>query len=88
MDHVRRLKIDGKKFSRRHLHIDAHDEMESGLTLDAVVRQRVPILELPAREEQALLVRGDALPVLDPRCFFFAGWIVFRRDFASRLRSD
>ena len=47
--------------------------METGLTLDAVVRQRALILELPAREEQALPVRGDALLVLDPGWLFLAG---------------
>ena len=35
------------------------------LLLDVVVAQRAPVLELLAGEDQALLVRGDALLVLD-----------------------
>ena len=39
--------------------------MESRLLLDVVVGQGAAVLELLARENQALLVRGDALLVLD-----------------------
>ena len=39
--------------------------MEGGLLLDVVVRESAAILELLASEDQALLVRGDALLVLD-----------------------
>ena len=39
--------------------------MESRLLLDVVVRQRAAVLELLSGEDQALLVRGDALLVLD-----------------------
>ena len=39
--------------------------MERRLLLDVVVGQRAAVLELLAREDQALLVRGDALLVLD-----------------------
>jgi hypothetical protein len=35
------------------------------LLLNVVVRQRAAVLELLAREDQALLVRGNALLVLD-----------------------
>ena len=38
--------------------------MEGGLLLDVVVGQGAAILELLAREDQALLVGGDALLVL------------------------
>ena len=39
--------------------------MEGRLLLDVVVRQRTSVLELLAREDQALLVGRDALLVLD-----------------------
>ena len=34
--------------------------MERGLLLDVVVRQRAAVFELLAREDEALLVGGDA----------------------------
>merc|ERR1712178_46450 len=40
-------------------------EMEGGLLLDVVVRKSAPILELLASENEALLIRGNALLVLD-----------------------
>ena len=39
--------------------------MKSRLPADVVVLQRAVVLELPASENQALLVGGDILPVLD-----------------------
>ena len=39
--------------------------MEGGLLLDVVVRKGAAVLELLAREDETLLVRGDALLVLD-----------------------
>ena len=39
--------------------------MEGRLLLDVVVRQGAAVLELLAGEDEALLVRGDALLVLD-----------------------
>ena len=39
--------------------------MEGGLLLDVVIREGAAILELLAREDQALLVGGDALLVLN-----------------------
>ena len=39
--------------------------MERRLLLDVVVRERAAVLQLLARKDQALLVRGDALLVLD-----------------------
>ena len=39
--------------------------MESRLLLDVVVRESAAILELLAGEDESLLVRGDALLVLD-----------------------
>ena len=41
--------------------------MERGLLLDVVVRQRAAVFELLSREDEALLVGGDALLVLDLR---------------------
>ena len=43
----------------------AQDEVEGRLLLDVVVRQRPTILELLPGEDEALLVGGDALLVLD-----------------------
>ena len=39
--------------------------MERRLLLDVVVRERAALLELLTREDQSLLIRGDALLVLD-----------------------
>ncbi len=39
--------------------------MESGLLLDVVIRESAPVLELLAREDQALLIGGNALLVLN-----------------------
>lgn len=41
------------------------DEMERGFLLDVVVGEGAPVLELLAGEDEALLVRRDALLVLD-----------------------
>jgi hypothetical protein len=39
--------------------------MKSGLLLDVVIRESATVLELLASEDQALLVRGNALLVLN-----------------------
>jgi hypothetical protein len=44
---------------------EAEDEVEGGLLLDVVVGEGAAILELLSGENQALLVRGNALLVLD-----------------------
>lgn len=41
------------------------DEMEGGFLLDVVIGKSAAILKLLASKDQALLVRGDALLVLD-----------------------
>jgi len=41
------------------------DQVEGRLLLDVVVRQGAPVLQLLAGEDETLLVRGDALLVLD-----------------------
>ena len=43
----------------------AEDEVESRLLLDVVVRKGAAVLELLAGEDETLLIRGDALLVLD-----------------------
>ena len=43
----------------------ARRELQCGLVLDAVGRERLAVLKLVAREDEALLVRGDALLALD-----------------------
>jgi hypothetical protein len=43
----------------------AEHQVEGRLLLDVVVRERAAILQLLAGEDQALLVRRDALLVLD-----------------------
>ena len=45
----------------------AQHQMQSRLLLDVVVRESAAVLELLAREDEALLVRRDALLVLDLR---------------------
>ena len=44
---------------------EAEHEVESGLLLDVVVGEGAAVLELLSGEDEALLVRGDALLVLD-----------------------
>ena len=43
----------------------AQHQVERRLLLDVVVREGAAVLELLAREDEALLIRGDALLVLD-----------------------
>ena len=63
------LKSDG--LSSESLHEDLHttaeteDEMESGLLLDVVVGEGATVLELLSSEDEALLIRGNTLLVLD-----------------------
>jgi hypothetical protein len=44
---------------------ETQHEMQSGLLLDVVVGERTAVFELLAGEDQALLVRGNSLLVLD-----------------------
>ena len=50
-----------------HTTTEAKDKVESGLLLDVVVGEGTAILELLAGENQALLVRRNALLVLNLR---------------------
>ena len=55
--------------SRRRLWLvsaaEAEDEVEGGLLLDVVVTEGAAVLQLLASEDEALLIGGDALLVLD-----------------------
>jgi hypothetical protein len=68
----------------------AQDQVQGGLLLDVVVRQRAALLQLLAGENQALLIRGDALLVLD-FCFNIVDgivWLDFQRDRLAGQRLD
>ena len=70
---VRRLHLQRNRLSGESLDEDLHattetkDQMKSGLFLDVVIRESTSILELLSGENQALLIRGDSLLVLDFR---------------------
>ena len=65
------LHFQGDGLAGEGLHEDLHttaqseDQVESGLLLDVVVRESSTVFQLLAGEDQSLLVRGDALLVLD-----------------------
>merc|ERR1719434_613297 len=71
VDRVRRLDVKRDGLARESLDEDLHaaaeaeHEVERRLLLDVVVRESAAVLELLAREDEALLIRGDALLVLD-----------------------
>ncbi|KAF7077747.1 hypothetical protein CFC21_082267 [Triticum aestivum] len=73
VDGVRGLHLQRDGLARQGLHEDLHTtakaehQVEGGLLLDVVVCQSAAILKLLAGEDEALLVRGDALLVLDLR---------------------
>merc|ERR1711924_343602 len=48
-----------------HQHTETEHQVKGGLLLDVVVLKGAAILELLARKDETLLVRGDALLVLD-----------------------
>merc|ERR1719343_1882236 len=68
---IRRLNIEGDGLASESLHEDLHTtseakhQVESRLLLNVVVRESSAILELLAGEDKSLLIRGDALLVLD-----------------------
>eukprot|EP00444_Apocalathium_aciculiferum_P047734 CAMPEP_0183498978 /NCGR_PEP_ID=MMETSP0371-20130417/1240_1 /TAXON_ID=268820 /ORGANISM="Peridinium aciculiferum, Strain PAER-2" /LENGTH=113 /DNA_ID=CAMNT_0025692635 /DNA_START=6 /DNA_END=344 /DNA_ORIENTATION=- len=70
-----------------HATSEAQHQVQCGLLLDVVVRQRAAILELLARENQALLIRGDALFVLDLRLDIVDGVACFHIQ-GDRLASQ
>ena len=71
LDGVRRLNIEGDGLARQGLDEDLHStakaehEVQRRFLLDVVVRQRAAVLQLLAGKDQALLIRGNALLVLD-----------------------
>ena len=73
VDRVRRLNLEGDSLASQGLDKDLHttaqaqDEMQCGLLLNVVVGEGTAILELLAGEDQALLVWGNALLVLNLR---------------------
>ena len=70
-DGVRRLNIESDGLAGESLNEDLHataksqDQMESGLFLDVVVAKGSSVLELLTSKDEALLIRGDTLLVLD-----------------------
>jgi hypothetical protein len=72
LNRVRRLHVQSDGLSSQSLDEDLHGtaaqsqhEVQGRLLLNVVVGQRAPVLQLLAREDQALLVRRDALLVLN-----------------------
>ena len=65
-----------------HSAAQTKDEVQRRLLLDVVVRKRAAVLELLAGEDQTLLVRRDALLVLD------LGLHVLDRVVALDLKGD
>merc|ERR1711910_22295 len=71
LDGVRGLDLEGNGLACEGLHEDLHtspkteNEMKGGLLLDVVVGEGPSVLKLLASKDQPLLVRGDALLVLD-----------------------
>jgi len=72
LDGVVGFDVQGNRLSREGLDENLHgtttkteDEMEGGLLLNVIIRERSSILKLLSREDQSLLLRWDALLVLD-----------------------
>jgi len=71
VDGVGALNLQSDCLPSQGLHEDLHassqaeHQVEGALLLDVVVSKRAPVLELFASEDETLLVRGDALLVLD-----------------------
>jgi hypothetical protein len=66
-DHLVAVVLGGERLERRlnDATTETEDQVESRLLLDVVVGKGAAVLELLAGEDQALLVRGNALLVLD-----------------------
>jgi len=66
-DHLVAVELGGKSLERGldDATAQAEDKVKSRLLLDVVVGQSPAVLKLLASKDQALLVRGDALLVLD-----------------------
>ncbi len=97
-DHFVAVVLGGKGLKRGldDTTTETEDEVESRLLLDVVVGKSAAILELLAGEDQALLVRGNALLVLDlgldivyPKlvsCSFYSFSLQLRRCFVECVR--
>ncbi|OAL03126.1 hypothetical protein IQ06DRAFT_292350 [Phaeosphaeriaceae sp. SRC1lsM3a] len=66
-DHLVAVVLGGERLERRldDATTETEDQVESGLLLDVVVGKGAAILELLAGEDETLLVRGNALLILD-----------------------
>jgi hypothetical protein len=66
-NHLVAVVLGGKRLERRlnDATTETEDQVEGRLLLDVVVGEGAAVLELLAGEDQALLVRGNALLVLD-----------------------
>jgi hypothetical protein len=66
-DHSLTVECSGKSGQRgiEHTTTQAKHEVEGRLLLDIVIREGAAVLQLLAREDQTLLIRGDTLLVLD-----------------------
>merc|ERR1712000_487259 len=66
-DHLVAVELGGESLKRGldDTTTETEDQVEGGLLLDVVVGEGAAILKLLASEDQALLIRGDALLVLD-----------------------
>ena len=66
-DHLVAVVLTGKDHERGldHTTTEAENEVKGGLLLDVVVSKGAAVLKLLAGEDQTLLIRGDALLVLD-----------------------
>ncbi len=71
LDGVRSLNLEGDGLASEGLHEDLHttaqseNEVDGGLLLDVVVGEGSAVIQLLATEDKSLLIRGDALLVLD-----------------------
>ncbi|OBQ34350.1 MAG: hypothetical protein AN484_26720, partial [Aphanizomenon flos-aquae WA102] len=96
LDVVGRLHVQRDGLARQRLDEDLHaaaqaqHQVQRGLLLDVVVRQRAPVLQLLARKDEALLVRRDALLVLDLGLHRLdvVGRLHVQRDGLARQRLD
>merc|ERR1719183_2135428 len=74
VDRIAGLDVKRDSLPREGLHENLHattkaqHQVQSGLLLDVVIAKGPPVLELFPSEDQALLVRWDALLILD-LCF-------------------
>merc|ERR1711971_1181650 len=86
------LHIQGDGFSRQSLHKDLHpaaeaeNQVERGLLLDVIITESTAVLQLLASKDKTLLIRGDALLILDLGLHIVngVGWLHIQGDGFSR----